>query len=423
MGLITGWQERRAVRREAERVSALREEALRLQVQGRMQEAEAGLREVVAVRTRLRGGDDPGVLLARSDLAMLLLVLGRVEEADAEADECLEGCRRSLGEAHDVTGKAAVARARVLLAQGRHRHSEEEAAKVMAARGDRPSDLTYLSARGAHAHALGNQGRHAEAVEEFAALSRAWYKMGRAGQPLVVKARSDRAQHLIYLGRYEAAEAECRALTELAGPKGVNRPRARLAAGIGLVVALAHLDRFEEGEAVAREAIAQAPAELDGHFHAVLRLGLARCLNGQGRWQEALETASTAQADLRESPPGRQSYLPAAGIPMGTALIGLGRSMEAVSLLRESVELCGSLLAPSHHRTLEAELVLGTALAARGSRAEAVETLIANHAAWSEHFGEAHPKTLAATRELAAARESTSTGGGPRVNGPGEDGL
>ncbi|MGE7434899.1 hypothetical protein [Kitasatospora sp. NPDC001175] len=99
------------------------------------------------------------------------------------------------------------------------------------------------------------------------------------------------------------------------------------------------------------------------------------------------------QDDVEQSPPRRDGYYPAAGAPVGTTLIGLGRPAKAEGVLRESAGLCGSPLVPSHHRTLEAELVLGTALAAQDRHAGAVETLTATRTARPEHFGTAHPST------------------------------
>jgi hypothetical protein len=54
-----------------------------------------------------------------------------------------------------------------------------------------------------------------------------------------------------------------------------------------------------------------------------------------------------------------------------------------------------------HNLTLAAGTLLGKALAAQGKLDEARRQLLANSAAWTEHFGDGHPKTIAAQAKLA----------------------
>jgi hypothetical protein len=57
---------------------------------------------------------------------------------------------------------------------------------------------------------------------------------------------------------------------------------------------------------------------------------------------------------------------------------------------------------PPHHARLDATLQLGVVLARQGKPDEAGCLLRPNAAAWTAHFGEQHPKTVAALDALAA---------------------
>ncbi|HXO25157.1 MAG TPA: hypothetical protein VN870_11270, partial [Streptosporangiaceae bacterium] len=56
---------------------------------------------------------------------------------------------------------------------------------------------------------------------------------------------------------------------------------------------------------------------------------------------------------------------------------------------------------PAHFTTLRAGTLLGSAIARQGRAEEARVQLQASAEAWLEHFGEGHPRTIAAQEELA----------------------
>ncbi|MER6818506.1 tetratricopeptide repeat protein [Streptomyces cellulosae] len=242
---------------------------------------------------------------------------------------------------------------------GRHADAEREARAVAASRSRRRNDTWAPVALHVAAIAAGAQGRHAEAValhdEALPHFARAFGD----GHPQTLKARSDRAQVLTSLGRYAECETECAAVASAAARR--PEPEAAhvaLAARNGQVFALTALGRHPEAEALAREVLAAARG-MPERFSLVLRLNLARSLNGQARHEEALAEAEHALRLHRGLPAAEQR--PEAGavdLATATALLGVGRRDEARVRAVAAHDACLAVLGPDHRRTEEArELV------------------------------------------------------------------
>ncbi|MEU4113835.1 tetratricopeptide repeat protein [Kitasatospora sp. NPDC028055] len=221
------------------------------------------------------------------------------------------------------------------------------------------------------------------------------------GSARVLKARSDRTQALAYLGRFQEAEAQARALMEVAASGGPGAVPLGPAARNALVFSLTACGRAVEAEAEARTALDHAAGVpgLDARFLLTARLGLARALNAQGRHDEALPVLRPALERTTADPVGEEELEAALHLVAAVSLLGLGR--DAAPSLEKSSELCGRTLGPNHHRALEVGTLRGRVLAAQGRLPEAREVLRANAAAWLEHFGAGHPKTRAAQQALA----------------------
>ncbi|MEV0179917.1 hypothetical protein AB0I54_11530 [Streptomyces sp. NPDC050625] len=131
------------------------------------------------------------------------------------------------------------------------------------------------------------QGRHAEACAAHDALLPVFGRIFRAEHPQTLKLLSDRAQTLTALARHAECEAECAAVARVAARgTGPEMPFLAAAARNGQIYALNAQDRHGEAETLAREAL--AAHRTPDRFSLVLRLGLVRSLNGQGRHEEAL---------------------------------------------------------------------------------------------------------------------------------------
>jgi hypothetical protein len=98
---------------------------------------------------------------------------------------------------------------------------------------------------------------------------------------------------------------------------------------------------------------------------------------------------------------------------LGTVRLGRGRLDEAETDARQAVAISGYGVGPSHYQILRAGTLLGSVLAVQGRVDEAERQLEANVAAWEEHFGAEHPRTVAAREELARLRPSACAIGRP----------
>ncbi|MFE7528958.1 tetratricopeptide repeat protein [Kitasatospora sp. NPDC057542] len=242
---------------------------------------------------------------------------------------------------------------------GRYAEAEAEARSVAAAPRTKPEDEVFGPlALGIAGLAVSAQGRHAEAVSIFDALLPVFDGLVGAEHPLTLKLRSDRAHALSALGRYAECEAECAAVAQLAARNtGPEVPLIVVHARTGQIQALIALGRHEEAEALSRQNLA-AHCEPD-QATLILRLGLARSLNCQGRHVEALAEAERADEVRRDWPEEhRRPETGAVELAAAIALLGLGRGTEARLLAAAARDDCLAAFGPDNSRTIEAQVLL-----------------------------------------------------------------
>jgi len=195
----------------------------------------------------------------------------------------------------------------------------------MAAHADAgPAAEPYLTARHLRAIALARLGQHARAVEEFTGLIETGSALHGDYHPSVLLWQVSRVGQRAYLGEYEEAEAEGRAVIEAADRlrPGSAAGSVRSTAVTALLAALNLHGRHAEAEATARQAIAGASVTVADEVQIALRQGLASSLNGQGRHEEA----ESVLRDLRARNP---TILVAVCVARAEARLGLGRAGEA----------------------------------------------------------------------------------------------
>ncbi|MET7271058.1 tetratricopeptide repeat protein [Streptomyces flaveolus] len=262
---------------------------------------------------------------------------------------------RGRSDAQRMTGTP-VAEAKALYEAGRYAEAEAEARAVARSR---PRDDEYAAvALNIAALATGAQGRHAEALATYDEALPVFSRIFGADHWLTLKLRSDRAQQLTSLGQHAECEAECAVVAEAAG-RGTGEEMSHLAAAArnGLVFALNAQGRHQEAEAFAREALA-ARSERD-RASLVLRLGLARSLNGQARYEDALTEAQGADRLYRALPEHqRRPDAGAVELALANALLGLGRAPDARRRAAAAHDACLASFGPDHRRTVEARTLL-----------------------------------------------------------------
>ncbi|MGW1913169.1 tetratricopeptide repeat protein [Streptomyces sp. NPDC002076] len=346
-----GWWERRRLNRRLEASEYLCR-------QRRWADAEPELRGVLQAAA---GGTGPLVASARTLLAQALRAQGRLQEAEDEA--------RSAIDAQPVPGRF----------DGRDGH-----------------DVLAL--------VLGDLGRHREAANLLAVTAAARARTAPSDYWLVLKGRSDRLQHLAYLGLHEEVVAEAGTLKSAArGTEGIHRILLPLAVTNGLAFSLSLHGYYEQAEHLLLPVLDDARRQRQGRFLMVLHLGAARALTGQGRAQEALAAVDQAQ-DIFDQGPGADALahdLSAIHLARAAALLALDRPADAEHEVQHCLSQCERRLGPAHHRALEAATILGTALTVLNRNDEAAELLHTTHDAWRTHFGHDHHGTIRARQALA----------------------
>ncbi|MGC4945402.1 tetratricopeptide repeat protein [Streptomyces sp. DT224] len=247
-------------------------------------------------------------------------------------------------------------RAAELYRAGRYAEAETQARAVARSRPRDREEL--LGALTVVAVSTGAQGRHAEALTAYDEALSVSRRLFGPGHWQTLKLRSDRAQQLASLGRHAECEAESEAVVRAAA--GNTHPETRrvaAAATNGVVFALNAQGRHAKAETLARDALAQLREP--HRIRLVLQIGLARSLNGQARYGEALAESATADAFHRALPEGQRG--PEAGavdLVAATALLGLGRVAEARTRASAAHDTCLTSFGPDHRRTVEARELL-----------------------------------------------------------------
>jgi hypothetical protein len=296
-----------------------------------------------------------------------------------------------------------VKRASAMLDRGMPAQAMADADAVMAASVHAgPAGEPYLTARVWRAIALSHLGQHAAAAGEFARLIEETVPLLSDTHRTVVISRIRRAGELFYLGRYDEAEAQCRMAIKQSGKMWPEtlRDTYRLTATMILVTVLNGRGLHTQAEAAARSAIRDAKGSptVGPRTLASVRLGLttglASSVDSQHRHQEAERILRGLKSG---SPSGRASIQ----LQLAAAQLGMGMPGDAEAAAREAITEAERTLGPAHYAVLAGGTLLGSAIARQGRPDEARQQLEANAEAWLEHFGEDHPKTIAAREKLA----------------------
>jgi tetratricopeptide (TPR) repeat protein len=265
--------------------------ALVLHDLGRLEEAEAEARTVVAARQLVLGDDHPDTLASRGNLALVLRDLGRLKEAQAEIRAVLMARRRLLGPDHPDSLDSRNNLALVLHDLGKLNEAKAEIRAVLATRlrvlgADHPSTL---ASRGNLALVLRSQGRLEQAEAEIRAVPAIALRVLGPDHPSTLTSRNTLAAVLRELGRLNEAQAEIRAV--LAARQlvlGPDHPDS-LASRNNLARVLRDLGWLDEAEAEIRAVLAIRLRVLGPYHRSTLgsRNNLAGVLHERGRLEEA----------------------------------------------------------------------------------------------------------------------------------------
>ncbi len=274
---------------------------------GQLDEAEAGIRAVLAARQRVLGPDHDETLASRGSLADVLHARGELTKAEAEIRAVLSARRRVLGRNHPDTLATRTNLAGVLHARGRLDKAEAEVRAVLAIRlrllGAGHPDT--LASRNNLAGVLRDLGRLDEAEAEIRAALAARQLVLGADHPDSLASRSSLARVLRDLGWLDEAEAETRAVLAIRmRVLGPDHP-STLATRNNLAGVLHVRGRLDEAEAEIRAVLATTLRTLGPEHPDTLasRGNLGLVLRDLGRLDEA-KAEQDAVLDSRQPVPG-----------------------------------------------------------------------------------------------------------------------
>ena len=372
---------------------------------GRLEEAEAQQRAVLDARMRLLGPEHPDTLTSRSNLAVVLDSLGRLEEAEAQQRAVLDARMRLLGPEHPDTLTSRSNLAVVLDSLGRLEEAEAQQRAVLDARMRLlgPEHPDTLTSRSNLAVVLDSLGRLEEAEAQQRAVLDARMRLLGPDHPDTLTSRSNLASVLRALGRVTEAETEQRAVLEtqmrVLGPEHPDTLTSRS----NLAVVLDSLGRLEEAEAQ-QQPVLDARMRLLGPEHPdtlTSRSNLASVLRALGRVTEA-ETQQRAvlETQMRVLGPDHPDTLTSRS-NLASVLRALGRVTEAETEQRAVLETQMRVLGPDHPDTLTSRSNLASVLRALGRVTEAETEQRAVLETQMRVLGPDHPSTLASRNNLA----------------------
>jgi CHAT domain-containing protein/Tfp pilus assembly protein PilF len=376
---------------DTRRVEELSAKAMELRLAGKVVEAQAVVRESLAIRRRAQPADHWEI----ADDEHRLRTLERIAALPAEAQAEVTAVPRANDELKRLFQQDKFAEVVRLLEAGLatyQRHLGGDDLSVISARhelarmlvrADRPADAERVAreAVGASLRVLGE--RHPLTAQCHADLARA----------LAARERHAEAQPL-----YDRALAITRAAL---GDDHAETAFAYSAAGMN------HYTRAEyaEAEPLFRRAL-EIRRRRHGEAHPLTAgsyNNLAACFNDRGLYAEA-EPLFHQALDARRRAVGEnhpQTALEYCNVGSNLAL--QGRFAEAEATLRRGLEIYRATLGPAHPTTAEAETNLAKILSDQGRADEAVALVRRALEACREKLGEDHPGTADCSQRLAGA--------------------
>jgi serine/threonine protein kinase len=343
--------------------------------QGKWADAERLLREVVAVREKALGPEQPETLRARYRLAVVLWDQGKNAEAESEDRAVIKLQEKVLGPEHPDTLKTRDNLVAAILDQGKYADAEAEcrtllkvSEKVLG-----PEDPDTLKMRMDLALALGYQGEWAQAEAEVRAVIALQEHVLGPEHPDTLISRGDLAVMLHQQNKRAEAEAEDREVLRLRqkvlGPEHPDTLMARsnLAAG------LADEGKYAEAEAENRTLInlkekVYGPKELGT---LLVRGNLAEVLDFEGKYSEAeVEQRAVINIEQEVLGPEHPNTLLTRS-DLAVALADAGKWEQAATEDRAVLKLRTKVLGPEHPDTLATRSHLASVLDGEGKSGEA----------------------------------------------------
>jgi eukaryotic-like serine/threonine-protein kinase len=370
--------------------------ALVLHIQGKYEDAEAEHRAALALQREALGPEHNHVATSLSNLAAVLYARGAYAEAEEEIRAALEIARAGLGEDHPEVATVRNNLAHILDAQGKYAAAEAEHRAVLESR---RKVLGLDSPHLAQSHsgigmALHKQGKDEEAETQFRTAAELTRRLLGEDHPSTATRRSNLATVLVKRGKIDEAEQELLAAVAIATEAlGADHPETAVARAT-LASVYVEQGRHDEAQAEYRAVLAVFERALGpDHPHvATAHNHLGSALLSQGRYEEARKEYATA-TELREKLLGADHPLVAESLlGTGRALLELARPEEALPLLERAWTIDTPAPAPPKRRAGNA-FALARALWSDPSKREQARSLAQQAVEIYVEAGEAHTES------------------------------
>lgn len=342
------------------------------------EEAEPLARETLERMTQVLGAEHSKTLAHAGNVALLLYQRGKFEDMASLLRRILPLQQRSLGEAHAETLATMNNLAIAYRNQGKYReaaelHAQEFAICRKASGPEHPDTLTSMNN-------LANARSELGQFDEALALNREAYEISRriAGEdhPETLILRHNLAMNHRETGDFDTAERMQTDTVERSrraiGPNHTNTLRTE-----GMLASI-YRDRGKLEQAASLQAsVVERATQIYGAEHPlaiITATHLAQTYQEQGKIAQAEELLRTQAPRAVAAFGPNESYTLDLNDRLASILISRGEFSGALELLRET-SAQRQRRAPDNWRTLNAESLLGAALAGAGSREESEKML------------------------------------------------
>ncbi len=326
-----------------------------LVAEGRFSDAEPLFRNVIEIRARVLGPEDPDTLNSLHSLIHALNRQSKYAEAATEARQVIKLCEKAFGPEHPDTIASRLNLADALADQGKNADAEALYREVirLQEKVTGPEHPRTIAARMGLASALDKQGKNAEAQSLYGEVIKLDEKVFGPQHPRTLNDRMALATALQAGGNYSAAEAEYRRVIKLEEEKiGAEHPDT-LTARNNLAEALDDAGKYAEAEIECRQIVALEEKAL-GPQHLVTlnsRGNLAVALIGQGKFTDAASECDAVLSLMEQSLGPEHPDTLAYTTKFVTGLARQNKAAEAKELATRAEERARKVLGPDNPTT------------------------------------------------------------------------
>ena len=336
------------------------------------------------------GDEHPSTLMSAASMGRLLMLKGKIYEAEPYYQEALDGQRRVLGENDPITiamtgfmGELLQAQGRLDEAQSLYEEALEKSRQTLA--DDDPEHLRILSLMGSILQA---RGELVEAEQYYLEALAGYRRVKNDQNTNILSSLANIGSLQIDLGNYQEAEQYLREGLSMSRAIHGNEHLNTIAAIGNLGVVLGMQDKLEEAEPYYREAMELSRRVLgEDHPNTIALTGnMGGILKRQGRMAEAetyyYESMNAERRVYGDDHPNTLHSISA----FGYHLILQGKHSEAEPYYRECVERRRRVLGDRDPTTLNSIMNLATLLQTEGKFEEAAPLFVEAAEAYHERY-------------------------------------